>query len=81
MRVQLKEKVSLAARVLTIRQSLAARGPAQCTSEPSRARPVDGAGGRRARGEADGQQMGCYGGRACPGDGLRGPATAVGYEV
>jgi len=33
-----------------------------------------GAGGRRAQGEADGRDRGCCGCRACPGDGVRGPA-------
>jgi len=61
------------------------------TPKPRRTRPcavhkraltstAGGAGGRRARGEADGQQMGCYGGRACPGDGLRGPARLRGVR-
>ena len=33
-----------------------------------------GAGGRRAQGETDGRDWGCCGCRACPGDGVRGPA-------
>ena len=39
-----------------------------------------GAGGRRAQGEANGQQMGCCGCRACPGDGVRGSAGLQGVR-
>ena len=39
-----------------------------------------GAGGRHARGEADGQQMGCCGGRACPGNEVRGSAGLEGVR-
>ena len=39
-----------------------------------------GAGGRRALGEADGQQTGCCGGRACPGEWMRGPARLQGVK-
>ena len=36
------------------------------------------AGGWRAQGDADGQDMGCCGGRACSGDGVRGSAMLRG---
>ena len=37
-----------------------------------------GAGGWRAQGDEDGQEMGCYGGRTCSGNGVRGSAMLRG---
>ena len=62
-----------------------------CTPKTRRTRPcaaqtrgrmstAGGAGGRRAQGEANGQQMGCCGCRACPGDGVRGSAGLQGVR-
>ena len=73
------------------REGIFSRQGLDHTPKPRRTRPcavhkraltstAGGAGGRRARGEADGQQMGYYGGRACPGDGLRGPARLRGVR-
>ena len=48
--------------------------------ERARMSTAGGAGGRRAQGEANGQQMGCCGCRACPGDGVRGSAGLQGVR-
>ena len=79
MRVQLEEKVSVAARMMLRLEAVAERDPVQCTTR-RRMSTASAAGGRRAQGEAEGWERCCCGFRECSGDGWKGAATLWGLR-